>query len=150
MNLKECCDASVAAFGFVYEDIEADKRFPDHLPIEAYISAHTEAMKLYMTSIINEAKGKSFPKPDYGKTQKDTEGHKSEGNKPEEPSRRSGNPCTEKQAKAVFVITHDKVNNKWERNKNFIELETYGIINKDDIRNMPYDAASEFIEKFGN
>ena len=62
MNLKECCDASVAAFGFVYEAIEADKRFPDHLPIEAYISAHTEAMKLYMTSIINEAKGKSFPK----------------------------------------------------------------------------------------
>ena len=65
MNLKECCDASVAAFGFVYEDIEKDKRFPDHLPIEAHISAHTEAMKLYMTSIINEAKGKSFPKPQY-------------------------------------------------------------------------------------
>jgi hypothetical protein len=145
MNLKECCDASVAAFGFVYNAIEGDKQFPEHLSIEAYISCHTEAMKLYMTSIINEAKGKSFNKPQYEKPKDQPQHEHRTGS-----DSGGGNPCTEKQAKAVFVITHDKVNNKWERNKLFIELETYGIINKDDIKNMPYDAASDFIEKFGN
>lgn len=59
------------------------------------------------------------------------------------------NQCTEKQAKAVFVITHDKVGKRWERNKKFIELESYGIVNKNDIENMKYEDASEFIKKFG-
>ena len=144
MNLKECCDASVDAFGFVYEAIQGDKRFPEHLPMEAYVSAHSEAMKLLMTSIINEAKGKPFSKPDY-KKQKE---HETNGSTsyPPYPS----NPCTETQAKAVFAITHTKnPDGKWKPNSNFIKLEDYGIINKDDIKNMLFNFASEFIEKYG-
>ena len=106
-------------------------------------------MKLFMTGKINESKGKPFTigdsQPPSGRPIDQPQSERRTGE-----DSGGGNPCTEKMAKAVFVITHDKVGSKWERNKNFIELETYGIIKKDEIKNMNYDDAHEFIEKFGN
>jgi len=54
----------------------------------------------------------------------------------------NNNPATEKQKKALFVITHDKTDGKWLSNDKFNKLPC-------EIDDMTIDQASDFIDKYG-
>jgi len=55
----------------------------------------------------------------------------------------SGNrEITEKQRKAMFVISHKKIDGKWVHNNNFQYLTK-------DIEDYSFDQASDFIERYG-
>jgi len=67
---------------------------------------------------------------------------KQPSNASESESSGSSRASTERQQKAMFVITHTKIDKKWEKN------DKHEFLTK-DIKDYSFNEASEFIETYG-